>query len=159
MSDLNKNLKVWDLPTRVFHWSLVILVAVGLITGFISPESWMGIHVWAGYGTVLLVIFRLVWGIFGSEFSRIETFSFTIKQLIAHINELIFLRPLHYIGHNPAGAMMIFALIFFLFGISTSGLLVLGGEENQGPLARAVNFQVGDMASEVHTTLVFILMA
>ena len=150
--------KVWDLPTRVFHWSLVALVAIGLITGFLSPEWWMGVHLWAGYGTVLLVVFRLVWGIFGSEYSRLETFTFTPREVIAHIREVFFLRPTHYIGHNPAGALMIFALIFILAGITISGLLVLGGEENQGPLAGAANYQIGDMAADIHEALTFILM-
>ncbi len=159
MPDNQRKLKVWDLPTRVFHWLLFILVAIGLITGFLSPEWWMGIHIWAGYGTVVLVIFRMVWGIFGSEFSRIETFAFTPSEVITHIRELIFLRPRHYIGHNPAGAMMIFALIFFLFGITVSGLLVLGGEENQGPLAGVINYRVGAMAAETHMVLASILIA
>ena len=150
--------KVWDLPTRAFHWSLVALVLIGLITGFLSPEWWMGVHTWAGYGTVLLVVFRLIWGIFGSEYSRLETFTFTPGEVIAHIREVIFLRPSHYIGHNPAGALMIFALIFILSGITLSGLMVLGGEENQGPLAGAVNYQVGDMAADIHSTLTYILM-
>lgn len=150
--------RVWDLPTRIFHWSIVALVALGLITGFLSPEWWMGVHTWAGYGTVLLVVFRLVWGVFGSEYSRLETFTFTPKEIIAHIREVIFLRPTHYIGHNPAGALMIFALIFILAGISLSGLMVLGGEENQGPLAGVVSYQVGDLAAEIHDALTFVLM-
>ncbi len=158
MSSHEKKIRVWDIPTRIFHWLLVAMVTIGLITGFISPEWWMGVHIWAGYGTVLLVVFRLVWGIFGSEFSRIETFVFTPREIIAHINELIFLRPRHYIGHNPAGAMMIFALLFFLSAITISGLLVLGGEENQGPLAGAANYRVGEMAAEVHLVLAVILV-
>lgn len=151
--------KVWDLPTRLFHWSLVALVVSALVTGFLSPEWWMGVHLWAGYGTVLLVIFRLVWGIFGSEYSRLETFTFTPGQVFAHIREVFFLRPTHYIGHNPAGALMIFALIFILVGITLSGLLVLGGEENQGPLAGAANYRVGEMAAAIHDGLTIILMA
>ena len=161
MTDKRENVhtvKVWDLPTRVFHWTLVALVAAGLITGFLSPEWWMGVHLWAGYGTVLLVVFRLVWGVFGSEYSRLETFTFTPREILAHLRELIFLRPVHYIGHNPAGALMIFALIFILSGITVSGLLVLGGEENQGPLAGAASYQVGDMAADIHESLTLILM-
>ena len=151
--------KVWDLPTRLFHWSLVTLVVIGLITGFLAPEWWMGVHLWAGYGTVLLVIFRLVWGIFGSEYSRLETFTFTPQEVYSHIREVFFLRPTHYIGHNPAGALMIFALIFILVGITLSGLMVLGGEENQGPLAGATNYQIGDLAAGIHASLTIILMA
>jgi len=157
MADSARKIRVWDLPTRVFHWSLVALVAIGLITGFLAPEWWMGVHTWAGYGTVVLVVFRLVWGVFGSEFSRIETFAFTPSEVFSHIRELIFLKPRHYIGHNPSGAMMIFALIFILAGITLSGLMTLGGEENQGPLAGAANYQIGDIAGEIHNALTIVL--
>ena len=59
---------VWDLPTRLFHWLLVAAVAVALFTGFVAPEWWMGVHLAAGYLIVLLLVFRLVWGICGPEF-------------------------------------------------------------------------------------------
>ena len=158
MSGHKKKIKVWDLPTRIFHWSLVVLVATALVTGFLSPEWWLDIHIWAGYGIIFLVIFRLIWGVFGSEFSRFKSFAFTPSEVIAHIRKLIILRPLHYIGHNPAGAMMIFALIFFLFSITTSGLFLLGGQENQGPLAGVINYKTGHMAGELHEVMALILM-
>jgi cytochrome b len=59
--------KVWDLPTRLFHWLLVGLVVVGIVTGFVTPEWWLGVHIWAGYGLLALMAFRLVWGICGLE--------------------------------------------------------------------------------------------
>ena len=158
MSDHKKKIKVWDLPTRIFHWSLVVLVATALVTGFLSPEWWMDIHIWAGYGIIFLIIFRLVWGVFGSEFSRFKSFAFTPGVVLTHIRKLIILRPLHYIGHNPAGAMMIIALIFFLFSITISGFFVLGGQENQGPLAGVINYKFGHMAGELHEVMAFILM-
>lgn len=62
MNEDSHMVKVWDVPTRVFHWLLVALVALGTVTGFLSPEWWMDIHIWLGYGIVVLVVFRLVWG-------------------------------------------------------------------------------------------------
>jgi cytochrome b len=53
-------IRVWDLPTRLFHWLLVALVAVDLFTGFVAPEWWMGVHRWAGYAIVALLVVRLV---------------------------------------------------------------------------------------------------
>ena len=64
-------LRVWDLPTRLFHWSLVSCVATALITGYITPEWWMGLHLAAGYAIVALLVFRLVWAFFGSQYSRL----------------------------------------------------------------------------------------
>ncbi|TCS63640.1 cytochrome b/b6 domain-containing protein [Varunaivibrio sulfuroxidans] len=153
-----RRIKVWDLPVRLFHWTLVASVAIGFITGYIAPEWWMGVHIWAGYITVVLVVFRLVWGIYGSEFSRIETFTFSPREIWAHMRELVFLRPSHYVGHNPSGALMVFTLIFILAGISLSGLTLLGGEENQGALAGVVGYGAGDIARTVHNVLVYTLL-
>ncbi len=152
-------LRVWDLPTRIFHWSLFVLVSTGLITGFISPEWWLDIHIGAGYGILLLLVFRLVWGIFGAEYSRFKTFIFLPKETIAHLRDLMFKRPRHYFGHNPAGALMIFALILVLSGITFSGLVALGGKENQGPLAGIVNYRAGELANSIHVTLNYCLLA
>ena len=153
-----RRIKVWDGAIRVFHWALVSAVAVGFITGYVSPEWWMGSHIWAGYATVVLIVFRLVWGIFGSEYARIETFVFSPKEVLLHIREIISMRPTHYVGHNPSGAMMIFALLFVLAGITLSGLIALGGEENQGPLAGVASFAIGDVARGAHNILVYTLM-
>lgn len=152
--------KVWDLPTRLFHWTLVAMVVIGYLTGWVFPENTMGIHLWAGYITVLLLVFRLTWGLFGSEYSRLETFTFAPVHILEHMKELLTLRPVkHYIGHNPTGSLMVFGLLFVLATITLSGLMVLGGEENQGPLAGAASYAVGDMAAAVHNAFVILLLA
>ena len=159
MTNDNHKVRVWDLPTRLFHWLLAALVVVGLVTGFLSPEWWMDIHVWAGYGIVVLVVFRLIWGVFGPQYSRFSSFAFAPREVFEHLRGVLMRRPAHYLGHNPAGAMMIFALMAVLVAITVSGLLVLGGEENQGPLAGVVRFPLGDAAKDVHEFLVYALMA
>jgi len=152
--------KVWDLPTRLFHWTLVAMVLIGYLTGYVFAENTMGVHLWAGYTTVFLLVFRLSWGLFGSEYSRLETFTFTPSHILEHMKELITLRPVkHYIGHNPTASIMVFGLLFVLATITLSGLMVLGGEENQGPLAGAATYSVGDMAATVHSTFVLLLLA
>lgn len=153
-----RTVRVWDLPTRLFHWLLVLLVVIGLFTGFITPEWWMGVHSWAGYGVVALIVFRLVWGVFGPEYSRLVSLAYGPRHVLDYLRGLLFLRPRHYIGHNPAGAMMILLLFAMLTGITISGLLVLGGEEKQGPLAGIVPYDIGHGAKEIHETLVNILM-
>jgi len=152
--------KVWDLPTRTFHWTLVAMVLIGYLTGYVFEENTMGLHLWAGYITVVLLVFRLTWGLFGSEYSRLETFTFSPVHIFEHMKELITLRPVkHYIGHNPTGSIMVFGLLFVLAVITLSGLMVLGGEENQGPLAGAASYAVGDLAAEVHNVFVILLAA
>ena len=150
--------KVWDLPTRMFHWTLVSMVLIGYLTGWVFAENTMGMHLWAGYITVILLVFRLTWGLFGSEYSRLETFTFSPVHILEHMKELVTLRPVrHYIGHNPTGSIMVFGLLFVLATITLSGLLVLGGEENQGPLAGAASYAVGDMAAAIHNAFVILL--
>lgn len=151
--------KVWDLPTRLFHWTLVAMVLIAYLTGYIFPENTMGIHLWAGYITVVLLVFRLTWGLFGSEYSRLETFTFSPVHILEHMKELATLRPVkHYIGHNPTGSIMVFGLLFVLATISLSGLMVLGGEENQGPLAGAATYAVGSVAKAIHSGFVVLLL-
>jgi cytochrome b len=153
------SLPVWDLPTRLYHWLQAVLVASALATGFLAPEWWLGVHVWLGYGVAGLIVFRLIWGAFGSEFSRFTSFVFSPRQTWDHIRGLIKGRPARTIGHNPLGALMVFAMIATLSGIGISGLIALGGEENQGPLAGFVGFALGEAAKEAHVILAIALMA
>lgn len=150
--------KVWDLPTRLFHWGLVLLVVVGVVTGFVTPEWWMGVHVWTGYGLVALMVFRLVWGICGPEYSRIVSFLYPPRHTFEHLRGLLLLRPPHYVGHNPTGALMVFALTGVLIALVATGLLVLGGEEKQGPLAAVISYSTGFTAKRVHYWLVLCLL-
>jgi len=141
---------VWDLPTRAFHWSLVLSVAAALITGFISPEWWMTTHVWAGYFIVMLIVFRIIWGFFGPEYSRISSFVYSVRDTFSHVKGLFLLRPSHYMGHNPLGALMIFVLFTTLVVITATGLVVLGGEENQGPFAGIIHYEFGYSTKTYH---------
>jgi cytochrome b len=151
--------KVWDLPTRLFHWLLVGLVVVGVVTGFVTPEWWMGVHLWSGYGLVALMAFRLVWGICGPEYSRVVSFLYPPRSTVEHLRGLLLLRPPHYVGHNPTGALMVFALTGVLIALVTTGLLVLGGEEKQGPLSTVIGYAIGFGAKHVHLWLVLLLIA
>ena len=113
MAQPRRSVKVWDVPTRIFHWLLVLLVGVDVLTGYVTPEWWMGVHVWSGYGLAGLMVFRLVWGVFGSEYSRIVSFTYPPRDTFEHLRGLLMLRPPHYVGHNPTGALMVFALTGF----------------------------------------------
>ena len=118
----------------------------------------MGVHVWAGYGLVALMAFRLVWGIFGSEYSRVVSFIYPPRDTLEHLRGLLLLRPPHYVGHNPTGALMVFALTGVLIALVVTGLLVLGGEEKQGPLAAVVGYSAGSAAKRLHLWLTILLL-
>ncbi|HHI82194.1 MAG TPA: cytochrome B [Rhizobiales bacterium] len=149
---------VWDLPVRLFHWLLAGAVSTAAITGFFGPEWWLGVHRIAGYVIAFLIVFRVVWGFADSRFSRFDSFMFSLSTTIGHLGGLVRGRASHHLGHNPAGALMIFALIGVLSGLVISGLIVLGGQENLGILAAFVSFRTGSGAVAVHEILAIFLL-
>ena len=150
--------RIWDLPTRLFHWLLVLLVAVTAKTGFFGPANALDLHVWSGYAITALIVFRLIWGLFGSEYSRLDRLFSALANLREHITGLLRLRPKHYIGHNPAGSLMILALILVLTAILLTGLVVLGGTEKQGLLSGLTSYDMGHLAKGAHQLLAYLLM-
>lgn len=154
-----RTIRVWDLPTRLFHWLLVLAVAIGAATGFFGPEWLLGLHVWSGYGLAALLLFRIVWAFLGSEYSRVSRFAFPPRAVIAHLRDLLAGRAPHSIGHNPAGSAMIFAMAAVLAATVATGLVVLGGQEKQGILAGLLPYSVGHAAREVHEVLTILLLA
>ena len=150
---------VWDLPTRLFHWLLVAAVLTALATEFIAPASWLNWHIAAGYTIATLLLFRLVWALFGSEYSRVASFLYRPRQVIAYLRALLALRPPRHVGHNPAGAAMILALFAVLAGLVVTGFIVLGGQEKQGPFAGVTSFAVGSGVRGLHNLLAYALMA
>jgi cytochrome b len=157
--NLARSVLVWDLPTRLFHWLLVAAVAVALTTGFLARDTWLGVHTTAGYVVLGLLSFRVIWGFFGSEYSRLASFAYPARRVIEHLRGLMLLRPPHYLGHNPSGALMIFALFAVLAALVVTGLIELAGEEKQGPLAGVVGYALGNGAKAVHWILASILLA
>ncbi len=151
--------KVWDIALRLFHWSLVLLVATATITGFLAAEQWLDLHVAAGIGIGVLLIFRVIWGFAGSYYARFASFFFTPGQVAEHLRETLKGKAGRYIGHNPAGALMVFALLGVLTALGVSGFIVLGGQENEGALAAFVNYQSGKTARNIHEILAFLLLA
>jgi cytochrome b len=104
-----QNLRVWDLPTRLFHWSLAASFVIAFITA--ESERWRDIHVAAGYTMAGLIVFRLLWGFVGSVHARFADFMPTPAKLVAYIKSLLTGQPQHYVGHNPAGAVAILLLL------------------------------------------------
>ena len=150
--------KVWDLSTRLFHWLLVAAVFISGTTGFFGQASGLDWHVWSGYAIGALVIWRLIWGMFGSEYARTDRLFAALRNLRAHIDGLLRLSPTHYAGHNPAGSLMIIGLIAVLLSIVVSGIVVLGGTEKQGVLAGVTSYTLGHLAKGVHQVLAYLLV-
>ncbi len=101
--------RVWDVPTRVFHWLLAGAFLGAWLTG--DSERWRDIHVLLGYTMLGLIGFRLVWGLVGSRYARFSAFLYGPGRVLRYLDSLRRGRPEHYLGHNPAGSLAIFALL------------------------------------------------
>lgn len=111
--------RVWDLPTRVFHWSL----AASFTGAWLSAESerWRDIHVLLGYTLAGLIAFRLVWGVVGSRYARFGSFLFPPSRVMAYLKSLLRGTPEPHLGHNPAGGLAIIALLVLGVAVAASG--------------------------------------
>ena len=114
--------RVWDLPTRIFHWSLVASFATAFLTS--ESEKLRDVHVIAGYVLAGLIAFRLLWGFVGGAHSRFADFLPTPRKVIDYAKSLMSGEPQHYVGHNPAGAVAIFALLGLGVAAAASGWAV-----------------------------------
>ena len=120
---------VWDGPTRVFHWTLALSFAGAFLTA--ESERWRDVHVLLGYTVLALVAFRLLWGLFGSRYARFKSFAYGPRDVLGYLKSLFTRSPRRYLGHNPAGSMMIYALLLLALATGISGYLhynELGGE-------------------------------
>ena len=111
---------VWDRFVRVFHWSLVGLIAAAWLT-----EDLKTVHHWIGYAVLALVAARLVWGVIGSRHARFADFVRGPARVLAYLRDLMAGRERRYLGHNPAGGAMIVALLATILVTCISGWLML----------------------------------
>ncbi len=131
---MSKEIRVWDPLVRIFHWSLVLSFAVAYLSG----EEESDIHIYSGYIILGLLLFRLLWGFVGGRFARFSDFAYSPQAVIKYLKDMLAGRPKHYLGHNPAGGAMIFALLLGLVVVTYSGLKVYAIEEGAGPLAAQI---------------------
>lgn len=112
--------KIWDPFVRVFHWSLVALFATAYVTG----DEIEQVHVAAGYAIVGLLALRIMWGFVGPRHARFANFVCPPREAFGYLRDALQLRARRYIGHNPAGGLMIIALIVMLVGTCATGYLM-----------------------------------
>lgn len=112
--------KVWDPFVRVFHWSLATLFVVAYLTG----DEIEKVHIAAGYTIAALVALRILWGFIGPAHARFGNFVRTPRETLAYLRDVALLRAPRYLGHNPAGAAMIIALLVSLTGTCITGYMM-----------------------------------
>lgn len=126
----NSTIKVWDPFVRIFHWSLVLLFVIT----FASEEGPESVHIFAGYGVSLLVLFRIFWGFFGTRYARFSNFSYGKAAQKRYLKSLMSRHPEHYTGHNPAGGLMVLILLAALLLQCFLGMVLISAE-GEGPFA------------------------
>ena len=126
-----KQVRVWDIFVRLFHWGLV----AGFTIAYLTEEELLSLHVAAGYAVAGLVALRLLWGFIGTRHARFSDFVYRPAQVRAFLRDTLRLRARRYIGHNPAGGAMILLMLASLALTSISGMALYGMGESAGPLA------------------------
>lgn len=148
--------KVWDLPTRLFHWLLAGSFVVAWLTH--EHDRYLDVHVFSGYLFSGLLLFRLIWGFTGGYYARFRAFGYHWREARDYLLAAIRGRSQRHLGHNPAGAWAIFLLLILGLAVSVSGLWVLGGEERHGPLAGWVGFSAAAVFRETHEITAFAML-
>jgi cytochrome b len=128
---------------------LVIFVIFSYVTGNIGGNA-MQYHEWSGFTILVLLLFRLVWGFFGSRQSRFVTFIRGPSAVIRYVATLLHLDSPHYLGHNPLGGWSILALLFTLFVQAVTGLFANDDIITEGPLFDWVSKATSDWLTRVH---------
>ena len=139
---------IWDLPTRVFHWLLVLSFILAWLS--YDDNRFLFVHVFAGYVFLGLLVFRFVWGVIGTHYARFHTFAYDWKSVSAYLKGLLTGEAMRHIGHNPIGGWAIFLLLSLGIIVGVTGALTLGGEEGHGPLRGLISFEIGIISREVH---------
>ena len=144
---VRRRVLVWDAPTRLFHWLVVLLVAGAYVTLKLNRIEW---HVRIGEALLSLVLFRLLWGCFGSETARFRSFVASPAAAWVHLRHVFRREADLQVGHNPAGGWMVLLLLALLFVETLSGIYVYNEVADEGPLSAWVPASIANAISTVH---------
>jgi cytochrome b len=144
---MSHRVRVWDLPTRLFHWLLVFFIAGLVVTGYTGGGA-MAWHARFGYAVLTLLLFRVVWGFIGGHWSRFRSFLYAPRSVLAYLGGRS--HPDHLVGHNPLGAGSVFAMLAVLLAQALTGLFADDEIAFTGPLNRFVSTAAGLSATWYH---------
>lgn len=139
--------RVWDLPTRLFHWLLAILVVAMVVTAKVGG-NWMEWHLRLGHLVLALLVFRLAWGFLGGHWSRFASFVYAPSSVMRYLRGEA--PAQHQVGHSPLGALSVFALLGVLLLQVTTGLMSDDEISFAGPLTRFVSADTVGAATSFH---------
>jgi len=149
MPDMRR-VKVWDGPTRLFHWLLAALAGFSWLS---AEKGWSGWHLYSGCAIGALLIFRIVWGFVGSETARFARFLASPAAAARHLRRLTAREPDETVGHNAAGGWMVLFMLALLAAQVLTGLAAEDGVSFKGPLASLVGEERSAKLTSLHFRL------
>lgn len=157
MPAASHSIRVWDLPTRLFHWMLVACIIGSVVTSQIGGDA-MPWHFRFGFAIASLLLFRLVWGLIGGRWSRFASFLYSPATVLRYLKGDA--RPEHAVGHNPLGAASVFAMLVVLIAQVSTGVVSDDEIAAVGPFAQFVSNATVSAATTYHKTVgKFLLVA
>lgn len=147
MSNTSRVVRVWDAPTRIFHWLVAVLVAAAYTTWRLN---WMVWHSWVGDMLLTLLLFRLLWGFFGSETARFSRFLVSPRRAVRYLVHALRHESNRQAGHNPAGGWAVLLLLFLLLGETLTGLYVANDIADVGPFTEITPAPVANAIAALH---------
>jgi len=144
----SRRVLVWELPIRLFHWALVVLVAGAYVSWRLNQMDW---HVWIGYAALTAVLFRILWGFFGGECARFRRFVTGPRAAVTHLAHALRRAPDHQVGHNAAGGWMVLMLLALLLAETLSGLLISNDIADEGPLTELLPSRLANAITAMHS--------
>ena len=149
MSEPTSKVRVWDLPTRIFHWALAVTVLTSIITAHVGGNA-MQWHVTCGMVALILLTFRILWGLVGGRWSRFASFIYSPGTVLRYLRGQTRADEHLDVGHNPLGSGSVFALLGLLALQVATGLVADDEIATQGPLNRLVSSETASQASGWH---------
>lgn len=139
---------IWDIPTRLFHWTL----ALSFLGTWLTTESdrWLSVHVFLGYLMLGLVGFRVIWGWLGTHYARFASFWFSPREALSYLRSVLDGTAARHIGHNPTGSIAIYLLLLLTLVVGLTGFFTLGGEEQQGLFSGAMSLVQSRTFKKLH---------
>ena len=149
MSEPTSKVRVWDLPTRIFHWALAVTVLTSIITAHVGGNA-MQWHVGCGMVALILLTFRILWGLVGGRWSRFASFIYSPGTVLRYLRGQARADEHLDVGHNPLGSGSVFALLGLLALQVATGLVADDEIATQGPLNRLVSSETASQATGWH---------
>ena len=150
MRQLYLPMRIWDLPIRLFHWAIVVLLGFSWLSAEIGTGFWMRLHVLSGLTILAMLLFRVIWGFIGSDTARFTRFLKSPMEAFRHLGHMTRREADTEIGHNAAGGWMVLGLLALLAFQVATGLCANDDAMTEGPLALRVGKETSDWLTHLH---------